>query len=270
MLQYVFTSIYKSGSIKKENVSTKFKKSIEINCERGENMKQNKVYEIRLKIFLLRDIPVIKIMGEEAEFIDSALAKDSKWLEYHEKNCLKNYCMGGLYPIEKDGVYKKEEIYTITIRTVDVELAKYFSKELRNHYTESIKGLTLENRILPKKFISEIYTLTPVIMKTDKGYWRDQISINEFERLLVENLIKKYNQYTGEKIDEDFQLYTGLTFMNRKPVKVEYKGIHLLGDKVNLKISDDVRAQELAYVLLGTGIGTMNARGYGYCNYRWL
>lgn len=48
-------------------------------------MKQNKVYEIRLKIFLLRDIPVIKIMGEEAEFIDSALAKDSKWLEYHEK-----------------------------------------------------------------------------------------------------------------------------------------------------------------------------------------
>ena len=51
---------------------------------------------------------------------------------------------------------------------------------------------------------------------------------------------------------------------------VEYKGIHLLGDKVNLKISDDVRAQELAYVLLGTGIGTMNARGYGYCNYRWL
>ena len=83
-------------------------------------------------------------------------------------------------------------------------------------------------------------------------------------------LIKKYNHYTGEKIDEEFQLYTGLTFMNRKPVKVEYKGIHLLGDKVNLKISDDVRAQELAYVLLGTGIGTMNARGYGYCNYRWL
>ena len=123
---------------------------------------------------------------------------------------------------------------------------------------------------MPKKFISEIYTLTPVIIKTDKGYWRDQISINEFERLLVENLIKKYNQYTGEKIDEDFQLYTSLTFMNRKPVKVEYKGIHLLGDKVNLKISDDVRAQELAYVLLGTGIGTMNARGYGYCNYRWL
>ena len=83
------------------------------------------------------------------------------------------------------------------------EIPEYFSKELRNHYTESIKGLTLENRILPKKFISEIYTLTPVIIKTDKGYWRDQISINEFERLLVENLIKKYNQYTGEKIDED-------------------------------------------------------------------
>ena len=118
--------------------------------------------------------------------------------------------MGGLYPIEKDGVYKKKRYIRLQSEPQMLSWQNIFSKELRNHYTESIKGLTLEKRILPKKFISEIYTLTPVIIKTDKGYWRDQISINEFERLLVENLIKNIIQYTGEKIDEDFQLYTAL------------------------------------------------------------
>lgn len=32
-----------------------------MNCERGENMKQNKVYEIRLKIFLLRAYQLLKL-----------------------------------------------------------------------------------------------------------------------------------------------------------------------------------------------------------------
>jgi len=31
-----------------------------------------------------------------------------------------------------------------------------------------------------------------------------------------------------------------------------------------------VRAQELAYMAIGTGIGEMNARGQGFVNFRWL
>ena len=58
--------------------------------------------------------------------------------------------------------------------------------------------------------------------------------------------------------------------MNKKPIGVEYKEIRLLGDKLNLQIADNEMAQELAYFLLGTGIGEMNSRGYGYCNFRWI
>ena len=96
------------------------------------------------------------------------------------------------------------------------------------------------------------------------------MSLEEFERRLFDNAVKKYNQYTGKKIDEDFQLYTNITFLNRKPIANQYKGIQLLGDKVNLKIADNAQAQELAYFLLGTGLCELNSRGYGYCNYRWL
>ena len=88
---------------------------------------------------------------------------------------------------------------------------------------------------------------------------------------IFENAIKKYKQFIGnEEIDEEFQLYTGITFLNRKPVPVEYKGIRLLGDKLNLKITDNKQAQELAYFLTGVGIGEINSRGMGFCNYRWL
>lgn len=233
-------------------------------------MKKMSVFEIRIKVYILKDIPLPEILAKEAEFIDSALAQNEKWLEYHETNQYKNYCFGGLYPIEKDGIYKSDSIYTITIRTVDSKLAQYFSKVLRNHYTNSMKGLTVENRVLPKKVIGEIYSLTPVVQKTEDGYWKNQMSFEEFERRLFENAVKKYNRYTGKKIDEDFQLYTNITFLNRKPIANQYKGIRLLGDKVNLKIEDNAQAQELAYFLLGVGIGEMNSRGTGYCNYRWL
>lgn len=228
-----------------------------------------KVYEIRIKVYILRDIPLQEILATEAEFIDSALAQDQRWLEYHEVNQYKNYCFAGLYTIEKEGVYKKGNIYTITLRTVNVDLARYLSNILKNHYTDVIKGLTVENRILPKKIISEIYSLTPVIQKFD-GYWKKQISIGGFERRLFENAVKKYNQYMGERIEENFQLYTNIIFLNRKPIANEYKGIRILGDKISLKIADDVQAQEMAYFLLGTGLCEMNSRGYGYCNYRWV
>lgn len=233
-------------------------------------MKQVSVFEICVKVYILKDISFTNILAREAEYIDSALAQSEKWLEYHEINQFKKYCFGCLYPIEKDGVYKKDNIYTITARTVDAELARYFSKVLRNHYTDSMKGLVVENRVLPRKVIGEIYSLTPVIQKSDYGYWKNQMSLEEFERRLFENAVKKYNQFTGKKIDEDFQLYTNITFLNRKPIANEYKGIRLLGDKVNLKIADNAQAQELAYFLLGTGMCEMNSRGYGYCNYRWL
>lgn len=38
--------------------------------------------------------------------------------------------------------------------------------------------------------IVELYALTPVIMKSDEGYWKNKISLDEYERLLKENLIK--------------------------------------------------------------------------------
>ena len=129
-----------------------------------------------------------------------------------------------------------------------------------------------ENRILPKKTISEIYTLTSLVMKFEDGYWRGKYPIEVFEQRLFSNAVKKYKQYTGEEVNEDFQWYTQITFLNKKPVPLSYdsKKIKLLGDKINLKIADNKQAQELTYFMLGAGLGELNSRGAGTCNYRYL
>ena len=228
------------------------------------------VFEIRLKVFLLNDIKLDKVQMKIASFIDRALSKDKEFLELHERNVFKNYCFDSMYPLCKNGAYKKENVYTITIRTISKKLAEYLSKILPNEYDEDIKGLVAEIRILPKKHIDRIYSLTPVIVKTDKGYWKGNLSIDEFEKRLKDNLIKKYNFINDNPMDEEVELYNSIEFVNKKPIGNLYKNVELLGDKISLKIADDKLSQELAYMSLGTGLLEMNSRGFGFVNYRWL
>ena len=133
-----------------------------------------------------------------------------------------------------------------------------------------MKGLSAEMRILPHKHIQTLYTLTPVILKDEKGYWQKHMSLQDFEDRLKVNLIKKWNQAQGDKLAEDFQLYSMLEFLNEAPIPMEYKNIKLLGDKIRLQIADNETAQKVAYMALGTGLLEMNARGAGFVNYRWL
>lgn len=229
-----------------------------------------KVYENKVKVYLLKDIKSEDVQIEICKIIDTALGKDDQWGEFHDENKFKNYCFDCLYPIPDDKVYKSGQIYTFTVRTIDTKLAHYFNQLLANEYNSTIKCLTTEIRIIPKKFIEKIYSLTPVVLKDDSGYWRDKLSLNDFERRLKVNLIKKYNAINNTKIDEDFELYTSIEFKNKKPCPIKYKNIKLLGDKISLNISDDKIAQDIAYMAIGTGILENNGRGSGFVNYRWL
>lgn len=229
-----------------------------------------KVFEISILVFLIKDIDSKESFEKIAQFVDSGMVKKPELLELHKNNTYKNYCFCSFYPLEKDKIYKGGTNYTIKIRTVDSKLAKFFNNELVNHFNNDIKALTSTIRVLPKNHIDKIYSITPLVLKTDEGYWKTKISLSEFERRLKENLIKKYNLLLNTKINEDFQLYTSIEFKNIKPVAIDYKGKKILGDKISIHISDDRMAQELAYMSLGTGVLEMNARGAGYMNVKWL
>jgi len=228
------------------------------------------VYEITQKVYLLRNITVEESQQRIAELIDKSLASDKKFLDFHRRNSYKNYCFNSFFPLEKDGVYKDGNIYDIKIRTIDKELADYFNKDLANEYTDFIKGLVTDIRVIPKKHIEKLYNITPLVIKNHDGYWKNSLTFEDFERRIKENLIKKYNAINDVRIDEDFQLYTAIEIKNKKHIAIMYKGKRLLGDKISLVLSEDPISQELAYMSLGTGLAEMNSRGCGFANYRWM
>ncbi|PIH04138.1 CRISPR-associated endoribonuclease Cas6 [Clostridium combesii] len=229
-----------------------------------------KVYELTLKIFLLKDLTVDKSYEKLTELIDKSLCKDDELLVLHNENKYKYYTFSLPYKLEKDKVYKAGNIYSVKIRTIDEKILKNFKTQLVNVYTSFIKALTIDVKVIPPKYISTIYSLTPVVIKTDKGYWKGNLSLNEYEKRIKENLIKKYNQFFDEKINEDFPLYDFIRFDNRKPIGIRYKNITLLGDKITLNIANDEVSQKIAYLALGAGLGEMGSRGMGFVNYKWM
>lgn len=229
-----------------------------------------RVWQIRLKLYLLENIPLNGAMTEVTRFIDKVLVQREETTILHEENHYKGYCFDLPYPCEDGKTYLKDKVVSLTIRTVNHRLARIFTEDLVNISTKTIKGLTAEIKIIPPKMIEKVFSLTPVVLKSEQGYWRTHMSIAQFEQRLKENLIKKWNLFEQTKIQEDFQLYSQIDFLNEKPIPVKYKDITLLGDKINLFISENSVAQQLFYMSLGTGVLENNSRGFGFVNFRWI
>ncbi len=229
-----------------------------------------KVIQIRMKLYFLVDIPLEQLQIRLTDFLDRSLMQEEQYAKFHNENRYKNYCFDLCYPVERDKLYKRENIYTLTIRTVDSELARYFSEKTVHFYTEYVKSLTAEVRIIPEKYIDILWNTTPAIMKCQGGYWRGVLSIEQYEKRMKINLLKKWQQIYGQKLEENFELFSSIEFLNKKPIAVKYKDICLLGDKLRLHIAGNKSAQNLAQLAVGTGILENNSRGSGFCNYRWL
>ena len=230
-------------------------------------MKQINSHEAILKIYVLKNITKEKALSEIASLIDKSFLITENMSQMHRKNSYKGYVFNNMFPLEE--IYKAGTIASIQIRTIDQVLLNHIRDVLKDTTTDKIKSLAVMTKEINLKddWIKNIYSITPVIIKTENGYWRGNLSINEYLQRIKVNLIKKYNQIYNTKINEDFELFKGVEFTNLKPIGCEYKNIVLLGDKLELEIAENEKAQKLANLALGAGIGEMNARGYGFVNY---
>lgn len=229
------------------------------------------IHELSVKVYLLESITAADVMSKIAILIDGTLGKSEEYLRFHQENKYKGYSFDGFFRVEQEGVYHQGNIYTFRIRTVDLALAEFFEKNLFTAYTQDIKVLTVTKRNIAKKHIEKLFSITPSVIKNDFGYWRSNMTIEDYERRIKENLIKNYNTYYGKKIDEDFEMFTHMEFNNRKPIAVPFKNnISLLGDKITLHVSENEMAQSLAYFALGVALGENGSRGFGFCGYKYL
>lgn len=228
------------------------------------------VRELKVKVYLLKDIEFKHVNAAITGVIDKCLGKNEDYLKFHKNNNFKNYCFNLLYPLEKTKVYSAGNIYTFIVRSIDDKFADFILRNIVNEYTDKIKVLTINNSEVSKKAINYVYSITPVVIKLNDGYWRNNISIEEFEKRLKENIIKKYNDFYNTKINEDFEIFNHIKFNNIKPIATNYKNVNILGDKLSIEISQNSMAQELAYFMLGVGLGEMNSRSFGFVNFKWL
>lgn len=230
-----------------------------------------KIYEYKVKIKLKKDLEYSQLAEKTSYYIDSILTEDSEFLSYHIGKQYKGYIHDLLYPIEDTGLYKKNKIYTMRVRMIEDKLVQYLMARLSFHETNEFQGVGGEIKIIPKRAIQRIYSITPIILKNPGlGYWKGHMTLDDFEKRLKDNLIKKYKFFTGKDIDESLSLYDLIEFKNKVPVKVPYKNINLLGDKIVLEIAQNQQAQELAYFALGVGLLENNSRGFGFINFKYI
>lgn len=232
-----------------------------------------KVYEITVRIYITKNIKVSDMQGVITHFIDSYLNKGEGFAGFHQEKRPKYYTMDLPYPIEK-GIqeYKGDSIYQFRIRTISEELLSYLLSGIAEHSTEEIKGLVRTVKVIPRRHISGVYTLTPVILvdTEGRGYWRDVMSFSEYEEMLKKSIIHQYEVCTGEKIDQECPLYDQIALKNKTAIGIPYKGITLLGDKLSIQVADNETAQRVAYFLLGSGLGSKGSRGFGFLGYKFL
>ncbi|MDY3006370.1 CRISPR-associated endoribonuclease Cas6 [Anaerococcus porci] len=225
------------------------------------------MYELRVRTFLLKDLKGDQSIKKISQSIITYLSKDRYFLNYHISKSYKSYCHDNLYPISKS--YKKNEVYQFRIRSIDKDLVNYFLKGFSDYKDEIFKNLTVEVRIISKSIISKIFTLSPVILKNDSGYWRNNMSVEDFEKRINDNIIKKYKFFENDKIKE-LKFYNNIKFLNSSPVPFKFKDITLLGDKVELNINMDENSQNLAYLALGVTFSENSTYGAGFLGYKYL
>lgn len=228
-----------------------------------------KVYELKVKVYLQSDLSIDDSLVEITKFIDKCLCSNEKMAQYHHENKFKMYCYNNLYPLAINNMFTKDKNYTFILRTVDFEIAHFFNENLAKIRTDYLIGLVSDIKIIPKHLIQKVYNLTPCIMKTNEGYWKNTLGLDDYLNQLKKNSIKKYNQFYDEKIDEEFDFIEKIIFKNKVPIKLKMKNAQLLGDKIEIDIASNEIAQKLVYFLLGTGILENCSRGAGFLNYQW-
>ena len=235
-------------------------------------------YELHCKVYMKRDISFRESFEVLAKYISFSMAQDSMLKAIHDKEyAYKHYTFGNFYPTEKDQIYKSDSLYTFRLRSPDASFVNALSKCLRGNINNpNFLVINVERHAVAEYGISELYTLTPTVVTTDpRVYWtvdRDG-DILRLQRLLHDNLEKKYADFYGEKLEPERNFIQFIELKNDKAQRIwmskksgneKVISYHFIGNKFRIVPHEDVVSQKLAFLALGCGLGEKNAFGGGF------
>ena len=227
-------------------------------------------YELKIRVRLSKDVSFIDAPYNIGVFINNSMLNNLILKKIHEEKKYK-YVYDTFYPLEKDGVYKNNKIYSFRLRSVNIQFLNKMALAIYNHEYFGIKAIDVDLRVNSIQNIDKLFAIKPVIVTINNKPWlKNNNSIELLRKRLNENLCKKIKQYRKEKFVEDNNDFIeSLEIINRKPFKYKYKNIVLLGNKLNIKVKDDEESQEKALMAIALGLGEKGSSlGAGFCNYK--
>ena len=236
-----------------------------------------KYFELRCKAWLKEEIGFKSSFEIISKYISFSMMKGAS-SELHERSGYNYFVFGSFLPLERDGVHKVGQTYEFTLRS----LAESFIDDMRDALRKNSDNpkmivVTTEKREFGIKFISELYSASPVIVTSgndEEGtpiYWtmeRDG-DIIKLQKQLHDNLLKKHKSFYGEEITPQQNFIQLLELKNRVPQSItmykEGKKVTFFGNKFKIIPNEDETSQKLAFTALACGLGEKNSYGGGFC-----
>ncbi len=240
-----------------------------------------KYFELKCTTFLKQDINFIDSFDVLSKYINFSMCQKDEYKDIHNKNIFKNYCFGSFYPTEKSKIYKQGNTYSFVLRSINENFINDLQTLLRQNIDNSfMQVLQIDKSYKKQFFISELYTVTPVIVSVkdekDKNiFWTVQKDgdILKLQKQIQDNLLKKYESFYNEKLNIDHNFIQFLEIKNHKPQIIfftknynnQIKRIKLFGNKFRIIPNEDELSQKLAFMSLSCGLGEKQSYGAGLC-----
>ena len=227
-----------------------------------------KYYEINIKVYLNNNIRSIDMYDKLSRFINFSFNNSQNLSCLHKSRGLKHYCFSGLYPVEKDNIYKADEIYSFMIRSYDKKITDEFFRIMNNFKNDDFIVTEITTKTWYHKNIEHIDNLTPTVFTLKNGQrWNKDIhGIEIAKESVFNNLIKKYNSLNGTNFNFNYRdIIKEFTVKSKCAIIINYKGVKFLGYKLRIVFQDNAIAQEIANLAVVEGIGEKNSSfGMGF------
>ncbi|SFV66461.1 Conserved protein [hydrothermal vent metagenome] len=237
-----------------------------------------KQFELICTAYLKNNITFKSSFDVISKYISYSMAQIESFRQLHNQIGFKYYTFDNFYPIEKDKIYKKGNSYKFTLRSLDERFIDALSKTLRENINNpNFLVVETHKKAVKQFFISELYSLTPVIVSVENGmYWsmdKDGDIVKLYNQL-HDNLERKYQSFYNKPINVEQNFIQLLEVKNRYPQSIYMKkngrDVRFFGNKFRIVPNEDEISQKLAFVAMACGLGEKNSFGGGFCVSRSL
>jgi len=229
-----------------------------------------KFYEIKINLVLHTPLHFQKSLEPLSKLIATALMRSPLQKLHLQKGGFKHYVLSNLIETSQDKIYPKRNNFFF-FRTPKKELAIAISSVLIGYKDNLFDVKNVQIREATFRRISSLITLNPFVMSfTKDGRVRNWTMYEDgdiffLQNALHNNLVKKYEDLFGQKLDTKENFIEFFELKNQKPIVMHYKGGKIFGNKCYIVPKNDEVSQKLAALALTEGLGEKNSLGFGFC-----